>query len=69
MKKKQTIDSYREDGIKIAIIPWVKEINEPEKLADCIGNFGAHAVEMEMNSGGESECVDSIQVGIKIWYI
>ena len=60
---------YREDGIKIAVIPWVKEINEAEKLAGYIGNFETQAVEMEMNSGGESECVDSIQVGIKIWFI
>ena len=63
------IDTYREDGIKIAVIPRVKEINEPEKLVSCIGNFDTHAVEVEMDGGGEYERVDSIQVCIKIWFL
>ena len=61
-------DTYREDGIKIAIIPGVKKINKPEKLIGCIGKFEAHVIEMEKNVGSESECVNSIQVCIKIWF-
>ena len=46
----------------------MKEINELEKLVGGIEIFAAHAVEMEMDSGGEYEGVDSIQVCIKIWF-
>jgi hypothetical protein len=60
-KQKNTItDTYRKDGVKIAVVLWVKEINEFEKLVGGIEIFAAHAVEMEMDSRGEYEGVDSI---------
>lgn len=62
-------DTYRKDGIKIAIVSWVKEIDKVEKLADCLGNFGAHVVEVEMDSGGEYQCMDGIHVCIKVWFL
>ena len=57
--------TYRKDGIKIAIIPRIKEINELQEFVGGIEIFSAHAVEMEVDSGGEDERVDSIQVCIK----
>jgi hypothetical protein len=60
-------DTYRKDGIKIAVIFRSKEIDELEKLTDCLGNFEAHVVEMEMDSGGEYEYVNGIQICIKVW--
>ena len=62
-------DTYRKDGVKIGIIPLVKETNELKKLVDGIEILPAHAVEMEMDSGGENECVDGIQVCIKVWFL
>jgi hypothetical protein len=62
-------DTYRKDGVKIAVILWVKEINELEKLVGGIEIFAAHAVEMEVDSRGEYECVDRIQVCIKEWFL
>ena len=60
--KKEIADTYyRKDGVKTAVIPWLKEFNE--KLVGGIKILAAHAVEMEIDSG-EYERVNSIQVGL-----
>ena len=59
-------DTYRKDGVKIAVILLVKEIDKLEKLTGGIKILAAHTVEMEMDSGGEYERVDRIQVRIKV---
>ena len=66
---KKEITDYHKDGIKIGVIAWVKEINEFDKLVSGIEIFAAHAVEMEMDSRGEYESVDSVQVCIKVWFL
>lgn len=62
-------NTYRKDGVKKGVIPWVKKINELDKLVDGIKILPAHAVEMEMDRGGENECVDSIHIRIKVWFL
>jgi hypothetical protein len=46
-RKKEITDTYRVKIAVTVVIPWVKEINELEKLVGGIEIFGAHAVEME----------------------
>ena len=68
-KNGEITNTYREDGVKIGVITRVKKINELEKLVGGIEIFEAHAVEMEMDSGGEYERVYSIQLSIKVWFL